>query len=439
MHKKAVSLAVFAFGVLFAGQSLAATDKAELLRQEVKKWNVVIALIDAAGADHMSVYGYHKKTTPNLERLAKESVVFTNAYAPAPYTISSMGSFYTGLYPHHHGIVDLGPKLGADVVTLAQVVKKAGLPTFGFTGNRLGGSLGGYDKGFDRFVQFQELKDTPTWDKRQPMILNWLDSERPSGRFFLFVHYVPPHALYNPPAPFKGTFSTGYTGPIDPNGQHVLADIDSGKLKVSPADLQHIADCYDDNMLYADYLVGQLMDKLRQLKLWDNTLFILIADHGEAFGEHGRMQHNSTDYDEMTHVPLMVRFPKKLVKPIRTDALVCSAADMLPTLADVLGVSDAPRNMDGLSWLPVIAGKGKEIRSEVLMRSTTNKPIWGLRTKQFKYLYNAQTGGRELYDMRADPKEKKNILADKPDVAQKMHKRMEELVGTSLPITEPAK
>jgi len=438
VHKKAVSLAVFAFGVLFAGQSLAATDKAELLRQEAKNWNVVIALIDAAVADHMSVYGYHKKTTPNLERLAKETVVFENAFAPAPYTISSMGSFFTGLYPHHHGSNDLGPKLGADVVTLGQVVKTAGLPTFGFTGNRLGGSLGGYDKGFDRFVEFQGLKLT-TSDKCQPMILNWLDSERPSGRFFLFVHYVPPHTPYDPPAPFKGTFSTGYTGPIDPNGPNVLGDIDHGKLKVSPADLQHIADCYDDNMLYADYLVGQLMDKLRQLKLWDNTLFILIADHGEAFGEHGRMLHNSTVYDEMSHVPLMVHFPTKLVKPRRTSALICSAADMLPTLADVLRVSDAPRNIDGLSWLPVIVGKVKEIRSDVLLRSISNKPTWALRTKQFKYLYEAETGGRELYDMRADPKEKKNILADKPDVAQKMHKRMEELVGTSLPITEPPK
>jgi arylsulfatase A-like enzyme len=112
---------------------------------------------------------------------------------------------------------------------------------------------------------------------------------------------------------------------------------------------------------------------------------------------------------------------------------------MLPTLADVLRVSDAPRNIDGLSWLPVIVGKVKEIRSDVLLRSISNKPTWALRTKQFKYLYEAETGGRELYDMRADPKEKKNILADKPDVAQKMHKRMEELVGTSLPITEPPK
>jgi len=414
--------------------------KSQKLREKAEKWNVVICVIDACGAGHMGLYGYHRKTTPYLDEIAKESLLFSNFQAAASNTSVSMGSFFTGLYPHHHRIYRGHEMLDESITAMGEIMKTAGFRTIGFSGNRLGGSLHGFERGFDRFTEFQDM---PTlrgkWNLCQEMIFSWIEKEAKDERFFLFVHYVPPHGPYLPPPPLRGTWSKNLEVLSFYKGDKTLMAVDAGRIKMTESDLLCIRDCYDDNVLYADYLVGSLKEKLEEEGLYENLLFIVVSDHGEAFMEHGRLLHNTTVYEEMVHVPFLIHFPTDEVKPGKVDALA-ETVDILPTLTDLFGVERELDRVDGVSLLPLITGDAPKIKDYLLTRTVAEPAVWGLRDERYKYIYYTPClsppwwrpvkESAELYDLIADPAEKRNILNAKPRVAKRMHNKLMELLSS---------
>lgn len=394
---------------------------------------VIVCLIDAASARHMSCYGYHRETTPNMQALTAESVQFRKCFTPASYTMSACGSFHTGRYAENHGAFFLDRRLKDDDLTFAETMRRAGYTTGGWCINMYANSYMNYNIGFDHFDDMKDVEE-----KRQPVSPDMYNKEYQvharterwlkdnlDKQLFAYVHFMPPHEEYETPEKFIYRWAKPYPGAPNTKPPTLMA-WEQGKAPYTQQDVEYVRDLYDENMVYADYNVGLFIAKLKELGIWDDTLFFLVSDHGEAFMEHGFTLHNTTVYDEMTHVPLIMK-PHKGFEPATKDigALV-ELIDIYPTLADMLGVTLPKGTVDGVSFLPLLTGQSDKTKDYAFCRSAHFiTPILYVRGLQYKYIHNQMKETRELYDMLADPLESNNIIAERPEVADEMHKLLE--------------
>jgi len=303
--------------------------------------NVVLVGIDTLRADHLGCYGYTRPTSPRIDALASESVVFTTAVASAPWTLPSFASILTGLLPSHHrageGTLPYVSALDASHDTLGVVLQRAGYQTASFVSNVWVGKDVGLDRGFD--VHAFDPAPSATVERA----ITWL-SARTADPFFLFVHVFDPYAPYTPPPQHARLFTAPeYDGPfrtafptVWENGVPVMT-VDR---KWSAADRAQIVSLYDGEIHYADSLVGRLLDKLRALGMIERTIVIIVSDHGEEFFDHGRLGHSHTLYDELLLVPLVIRFPSashhgRITRQVRS-------MDIFPTVLDAVGLPVPP-------------------------------------------------------------------------------------------------
>jgi arylsulfatase len=384
--------------------------------------NVVFLVIDAASARHLSCYGGERMTTPNIDALAAEATLFERAYAQASWTWPSVASYMTGRYPPVRG------DIAADFLDqpLAVLLHAAGLRTAAFSENPYIIRDFGMAKGFDVFQEYfpykvlaenmtayERIESTETVKDTDA----WLD-ENSRDQFFLYVHLLPPHAPYDPPVPYSGRFDPDYRGAIQ-GRPDILKAIDDGEMQIDARDLAHLVAQYQENLLYADYQVGRLIDSLRSRGLLDKSLLIIASDHGEAFQEHGRMLHNSTVYEEMIHVPLIIRFPpgSANLPPTRSD--VVELTDLLPTILDFLQIPP-PEGIHGASLLN---RRGESEAAGGVARSWTSlMPTLyaGLTTSNRKLIHNLSSGNTELYDLRHDPNERQDLSKQEQDLTRQL-------------------
>jgi len=384
--------------------------------------NVVFLVIDAAGARHLSCYGGERETTPNIDALAGEGTLFERAYAQAPWTWPSVASYMTGRRPPVRG------KIPADFVDrpLAAILKAAGLRTAAFSENPYVTGQLGMAKGFDVFEEYFPYEvlaengaayERIESDQTVSDVDAWLEANG-QARFFLYVHLLPPHAPYDPPPPFSGRFDSAYEGSIE-GRPDILKAIDDGETQIDARDLEHLVAQYQENLLYADHQVGRILESLRNRDLLDKSLLIVASDHGEAFQEHGRMLHNHTVYEEMIHVPLIIRFPPgSACLPSKWSGVV-ELTDLLPTVLDFLDVP-LPDDIHGSSLLNV-RGEGKA--AERVARSWTSlMPALyaGLIAGDHKLIRNLDSGETELYNLRHDPDEKHDLSEEEPSLARQL-------------------
>lgn len=395
---------------------------------------VIVCLLDAAGAKHMSCYGYDRKTTPNIDKVAAEGVIFRKCFSPADYTMSGCGSFHTGRYAEHHGAFYLERRLKDDDLTFAETMRRAGYTTAGWSANPFANSYMGFDIGFDYYENFPEDME----DKRKRgaddmseleqeyhrQITKWLD-EVDDKNAFAYIHFLPPHGDYETPPKFLYTWAKPEYAVPDTTGDTLMA-WEQGKKPYTQNDIDYVRDLYDENMLYADYNVGIVIDQLKQRGMWDDTLFIVTADHGEAFMEHGFTLHNTTLYDEMIHIPLIMKLPKG-DQPVRKDiTAIVELIDIYPTVADMLSVTLPEGSVDGKSLLPLIDGEAIHVKEYTFSRSAHFiTPILSVRTDKFKYVYNQMTGKRELYDLESDPLERIDVIAENQSLADEFQALLE--------------
>jgi arylsulfatase A-like enzyme len=390
-------------------------ERADPLRERLKNANVVFVILDAARARQFGAYGYDRDTTPVMDRIAADGVVFDKAYTPAVYTLGAMSSVWTSQYPdRHHGDVSFQSPLPRDRLTLAEVLSDQGIHSAGFVATAVPGAFNGFDRGFSEFHEvWQEVGSRA--DAFREVVPPWIEAHR-DRRFFLYVHYREPHFPYDPEPPFDTKW--GPDGPISKAARRDVGffrEINQRRQPFSEEEQAHLVRLYDGNLAYVDREVGELRRALEAAGVWDETVFILAADHGEGLWEHGFIGHNVQVYESSARIPLIVRLPGGVgPRGERVEALV-DLVDIAPTVADVFGVRDqggADREFQGRSLLPVMAGAPG--RPFVVSRTVWERPRYALRDGRWTFVYDTANGDEELFDTAADPEERQDVAAQYP-------------------------
>lgn len=398
---------------------------------------VVLIVLDALHAGHLSHLGNARDTTPNLDALAAKGVSFTDAIAPAPYTLATIPSILTGRLPDRHGLVDQEARLGAEEQTLAELMGRAGYRTCAAVGNLNGSSIFGCDQGFGEYVEVFLAEDGRSVDvvlgdarfhhakavDFPPLVERFLaaDDGRP---LFLYLHIVEPHDPYAPPDAFRARYvEPGYDGPYVDGDTAALTRGRQGDLPFTEADRTAVEALYDANLAHVDAVVGQILAQLDAAEVLDDALVVITSDHGEAFWQHGEQGHGTTLYDEMLQVPLIVRFPEGTgpAPGARPDDLV-SPMDLVPSLCDWLDLPLPASDLDGKTLTDAILGRGDDAR-ELVLRSD-HQPAWfGIRSGERKTIAAAEPGQSGLariehYLLADDIGEKEDLVRERADAAR---------------------
>jgi arylsulfatase A-like enzyme len=409
--------------------------------------NVLFIVFDTVRADHLSLYGYSRHNTPHLEALAKESILYRNAVSAADMTLSSYGSLFTGLYPSWHGALpnptDKINRLDPSFTTLAESLSARGYATLGVHANH--GYLNrdfGMQQGFRYYDVAPSARPLGTHKVYWPrtavrslfdLFTNTTELDRPTRRadqitasalrvlrspslrstpFFLSLNYMDAHTPYAVPAPYRDLFP----------GRDPRFHEDAGMT----ATRDHQLSQYDAAIAYLDAQVPLLLDVLKQQGLYDNTLIIVTADHGEAFGEHGDTGHPASVHQELVHVPLLIKYPRSLSPAPGTQIdATASGVDLMPTILEVAGAS-LPPNLQGRSLLSLPSAPARSVISESFvdahLAQNHRRSDSGQRALYRDHWKFIATSNRpsEFYDWIADPAETLNLTAAHP-AARPLH------------------
>lgn len=389
--------------------------------------HVLLVSIDTLRADHCSVYGYPKPTTPFLEELGALGVVFENHMVNSNNTLSSHASILTGLVPMAHGTydnldgVDL-QALAPSYMTVAERFSEAGFETAAFTTHPAWlGTEFGLDQGFG--THKSAWIDAPTNTRR---FLQWFDATIPE-RMFAFLHYYDPHSetedhggeLPYDSTPelrerFAGPAPDGFTGCLARRPSwccsRYLHAVSDGMEELGPDHLEYLEGLYDAGIAEFDERLRELFRQLRRRGILDETLIVITSDHGEEFMEHGRLLHGSA-YDEIMHVPLIVILPESSRPAPRRVAEITRSIDIAPTLMELCGL---PRIGQGQSLAPTIVDGTPPMQREAQLGSSV------LRGDDGRSLYKLleRQGGPAFYDLDRDPGEQVN-LGDTDDTEER--------------------
>ena len=448
------------------------------------RYNLILISLGNVGTAHMSLYGYPRKTTPALDAWARDAVVFENAFSPASWTLPVGTSLFTSLYPFAHGVTARGARnvLNKSIPTLPEILQRAGYATAAFTGGL------DYYKGFGHMRGFDTVADNPDFTGYQttlPQATEWL-AAHDRKRFFLFIHGYDAHCPFvPPPTPILGTFtgpnpaagnfdtsrclrgvndSTGAytveTAPrcgLDRNSLDCAAPATPEKRErfvLKQADIDHLRDLYDEDVLSVDAQVGKFLASLSARTL-ARTIVVVYCEHGEMFAKHGRFGRpgavRGVFFDDVLHVPLFARLPAR--RAARVRAMV-SIVDVMPTLLDLLGLpADPTLKMQGKDLRPLLEGKDAQIHDRVyagatvelgrhsaysqpLISATIRDPEWKLISEQVipKEFFNlskddlkkrgepAPLTVESLYHVSQDPDEESDLAEQRPDVVARLRK-----------------
>ena len=397
---------------------------------------IVLVTIDTLRADRVSFDGYRLPTTPFLDRLAGEGVVFERAYATSSWTPPTMASIFTGVPPMTHGVVSgeivetkavRQPILPESLSTLAELVGKSGYRTLGVASNRHLALDLGFGQGFDRYFDPPTFLNAAAVNDKARLLLaaeygtDWRVGWR-KRPLFLWLHYFDPHDPYLPYDPWMAAHAPGVAafGPQSP-ARTVMRDLKQRFPQPDAALAEAIRPFYDSEIRRTDQLLADLWSELGSD---DNVLFIFTADHGEEMAEHGGLGHSQTLYDEVTRIPLLFWWPRGLPGGVRVAQPV-SALDILPTILDLLG-QPVPSGLPGRSlaplWRTAPAGGAPPERRPVFLELAPPKPFrWAVVDGDRKLILDpASPATPELYDLASDPGEKLNLAAREPAEVERL-------------------
>ena len=377
--------------------------------------NVILISLDTVRADHLSVYGYPRSTTPNLERLAEEGLVFEQAFTQTPWTVPSHMSVFTSLYPSVHSITHLTPQSDMSAM-IPEILRDAGYLTAGFVAPVLSEDYG-FAKGFDYYLRTDQVRPADVMVDRA---LEWLagDPSEPAIRdqpFFLFLHLFDAHHPYEPPWPFDTAYVPHYRSDLRELSQtHPYTQ----EKDLTDEELAEVVALYDGEIAYADFAIGRFFDALRELGLYDEALIVVFGDHGEGFLEHGLMNHGNSVYEELIRVPLLLRLPGGRSGGERVDAPV-QLIDIAPTILQALELEPPPM-MQGTSLFNPVLRDGSPRFAYV-----SEAYAACIRTDSWKVIENPKSRAKtipraldvdyELYHLTVDRREQKNLALEQTE------------------------
>jgi len=405
--------------------------------------NVVLIVMDTARQDRLSSYGYERETSPRLTELADSATTYANAYSTSSWTAPGHASLFTGLFPVAHGATQEDWGLDGHLTTMAEALSANGYRTVGIVENPMLSRNLGYAQGFAEYHEVWLPRTRP--GPGSPALDRFVEAVggATTGQpLFVFVNLIEPHSPYNSSRQFRERFLTDPTIPLDANEWR---DYYVGRRAFSEAELAHLNELYDAELLFTDHVVGEMADALRERGLLDETVLIVTSDHGENIGDHGHMDHVFSLYETTTRIPLVIRYPA-FFEPGSTVESPVQLTDVFPTVLALTGIDDAEHPSQGRSLLgelpserevlceyyyprqairgyrrlddrasPILAPYKRRIRSLI---AGGVKLIWG------------SDGRSELYDLRGDPGERVDVI-DSPEhseTARALEERLTDLV-----------
>ncbi|MEN8153200.1 MAG: sulfatase-like hydrolase/transferase [Acidobacteriota bacterium] len=366
------------------------------------KPHIFFIVLDAARADLLNRTVNGVEVTPFLNGFFNKAVNYTNFFSNAPFTGSSMASFFTSMLSEVHSLRNISDSIPPLLKTIPLFLKRAGFRSYAFIGNLVLLNLK-VIKDFDEVIPIadkEKLIDSRSYSSYNDIdkvlgSIKKLDLSRPN---FVYIHFLPPHRPYKPPEKKFKEFSSTNSNIIKLKSKfngYSHEFLNSSYLK------------YLDNAGYGDYLLGEVLSLLKKKNIFENSMIIVTSDHGDAFGEHELVGHLTSNYMEMIYIPFAIKFPGRNKKKIIES--FCSNIDLLPTIASLFGITPDP------AWQGDVMSQGKKGNRKLLYSRAVDKEINSsvLDTgKKYKYIYNS--GISELYNISSDPFESKNISEHRP-------------------------
>jgi arylsulfatase A-like enzyme len=384
---------------------------------------VVLILLDAAAAAHFGSYGAPRCATPNLDRLARDGLQIETAYTQASWTLPSVATLMTGLYPATHRISHFNHTLTPAADTLAEQAQRRGFRTLLLTQHPGLATKVHLAQGFESaqrvpldLAGFREA------------IERWIPQRPP---FFLYLHLLPPHAPYRAPRPYPSLFADpSYTGDIDGSGPD-LSRIQNRIALPEPADVDQIRALYTANLRYADALVGETLGLLRHRGLYARSAVVATADHGEGLWEHERLFHGALLHEEVCRIPLVLRLPgrERGLRPGLFEAIRLHA-----TLQQLMGLPRAAAAAGGPSLLDRVAEPQTGVLTSYPYRGHGTRLAW--RRGRHAYLYSALGPRRELFDRISDPAELNDLAPSNPALVAELHAELTEAIVRHVTMSE---
>jgi arylsulfatase A-like enzyme len=388
------------------------TDKSKDFLNDIqtgeKDLNIILISIDTLRADRLSPYGYDIET-PNIEKLASEGTIFMEARTPVPLTLPAHSAMLTGINPPGLGVHDNGQFLVDDgILTLAEILKKNNYKTSAFIGGLPLAYMFGLGQGFDYYWDEEVRKTidnsgnikTVRAEEVVENSMKWIERNS-SGKFFTFIHIFDPHTPYEPPTPFNKTYKNNL---------------------------------YDGEIAYVDKCLGKIFQWAEENRYEKPTLIIFTADHGEAFGEHNEIEHGWFIYEPTMHIPMIFWAPS-FIPQNNTIKNVVSLIDIFPTVLSILGIQ-TNTSVEGENLLPLIYGDDDYLKDRALYYESFQayygfgySKLFGLEKSGWKYISAPEP---ELYNLKKDPDELKNIYKNHPDIISDMDEILSEKFTDSL-------
>jgi arylsulfatase A-like enzyme len=390
--------------------------------------NVLLITIDTLRADHMGAYGYRRRTSPRMDAVARRGTVFEQAYTYWPKTRGSFVGIMTGRVASQTGYGKSHPLLLGFNPTLASVLKDAGYETLATVDNPNVASSLGYARGFDRYRETWEEASLATEMDRARAItadaVRTLGQAKPARPFFLWLHYVNPHAPYEPPAPWNTAFldDDALRGP----GLRAVDGFHGGVPRpwsIPGKGLGWYVAQYDGEIAAVDAEVGKVIEALDASLVRDRTLVVITSDHGESLGEHDYyFDHGENLFDPAMRIPLLVAGPG--VAPGRRTDVLATTLDLVPTVLDAVKVSYPP-DLSGESLLPAARGERRPDRPR--LHGQNDRNLLGAWDRRFKIVATPSDDGTRyaLYDRATDPGEIRDVTRANPQRAREERRELE--------------
>jgi arylsulfatase A-like enzyme len=411
--------------------------------------NILLLLMDSVPARRLGCYGYSRPVTPNIDAIAEDGVRFSNAVSTGCMSPPSHASLFTGLFPDRHGVLRKESKLGTEIPTLAEVLTDNGYMTWCISNKLDVGRETGLDRGFTRVLERCRRYPWPLSSlhfrfMRQTMnlfgafddgaaashktLLRWIDKSRDAAApFFAFINYSDAHYPYGAPAPFRYRFAPNEFS-ITRTRELFRTSLAGEQVSLSGEgiredDLQGMSDLFDGGVAYLDHKIGELMSGLDERRILDDTIVVVLADHGEYLGARGYIGHGIGLYGPVLHIPLIMRWPGGIQAGVVEERQI-QISDLFPTLMSLAGLSwSGLGDLDGVTLMPV--GEKTPYHQDLAAFYPDQMMV---QRGSVKYL-RREDGSEELYDLDADPDEAANLAGVRSDDIRSFRARLDAILA----------
>ena len=448
-HGRLLGKAVYALGLLFlcnliwaifGNPGVSGGKRSKFPVNNRSDVNVILITMDALRPDHLSCYGYQKSKTPNIDLLAEQGLLFENVLSSAPHTFPSFSSMFTSVYPDALSFCQFYP-IPEAFPTLAETLADDGVDTAAVLTNPYLSPEFQITRGFNYYYHafepgfLKKIKGTHlnlflgrilnrvAFEENAEVLtgqaIKWIDKNH-SRPFFLWLYLIEAHYPYGDLWIKGAAKDPDYKGVLGDNlNDPKLAEkIMDGSGNFSPEDIRHIEYLYDRDIRYADAQLGRLFQYLKDNGLWEKTAIILVADHGEAFGEHKLLGHSNHLYWEYTHIPMLIKMPGAAAA--RTVKAQVELLDLYPTILDIFGVG-APATIEGKSMIGLLRGEtGTHKDYFYAACNRYESPELFIRDSRYTLLYHPREKNHLLFDRSVDPWETADISPVRPEIAKKL-------------------